>query len=127
MFFGFVKNYLGLLDRDQSSARRLFDHPVRGFKKGFDLIVVIDYFEDDRQIERQIEQLCRMYPAARPIRDDAAEDGCSGDALFLRGPNKCLVQRLMVIFVQLADEDPQQLGIAFELCSHIDLISKIPR
>src|SRR5882672_9819402 len=84
------------------------DHFVQLWKDLLDLLFGVDAFDDDRKIERQLQESRRMNATARAEAHDSPGNSRSGVVTLSEQLHYCPVQRLALVLVPLADVDSHQ-------------------
>src|SRR6185437_4185002 len=107
---GAVHDHAHLLERDQPAA----EHGVELGKDGVDLLLRLDAFDDDRQVDGELDEPVGVNLGCRAETHDAAEHGGSGVVPRAEQLDDLLIQRLAVVLVGFADVDPHQHAFALK-------------
>src|ERR1700719_3605082 len=99
-----VHDDLDSLQSDESTT----DHFVQLRKNLLDLLFRVDAFDDDRKVERQLEESRRMNATARAEAHDSPGNRRAGVVALSEQLHYCPVQRLPLVLVPLADVDSHQ-------------------
>src|SRR4029450_557207 len=92
----------------------VFDRAVNDGDEGVDFFCRVDDFNDDGQIGRQLQDLCRAHAAARAEAFHAAQHRRPGQSMFPRLPNNPLVQQHASVTIALADKDSEQRAFTWK-------------
>src|SRR5690348_2598142 len=106
-----VSQYFHLLQGNEAAA----DHAVEDGEEGVDLLLAVDDLDDDRQVFREAQDLGGVQPAGMAETERAAQNGGPGEMPFARLEHDRLVERTVLASLVLADEDPQQNGVPWDL------------
>src|ERR687897_3934306 len=107
---GLVLQYSDLLQGDQAVADHLFEDGL----EALDVLLGVYDLDDQRQIPRELEQVCRMHDTARAEAGQPAQHGGARETFPAQALDERIGQRSPVPAVALADEDADHPLLAFE-------------
>src|SRR5690242_8392885 len=110
---GAVLQDMDVLQSHQPAVR--VHHAVEHGKEGGDLLRAVDDLDDQRQVAGEAQDLGAVQMARMAKAQTAAQHGGAGDVRLARLEHDCLVERLAVVAIVLADEDAQKLRLLGKL------------